>query len=108
MELRIPFTTLLKVALTVLLCVCMIKLWPVILMIVVAILLAVMLDPIVVFGERHRVRRGVSVIVIAIVLITLLALFLGVTVPRMLREIGDVTTGRGRGGSPGVPAARTA
>lgn len=90
MELRIPFATLLKVALALLLCVCVIKLWPVIVMIIVAILLAVMLDPIVVFGERHHVRRGVSVIVIAIVLLTLLALFLGVTVPRMTREIGDV------------------
>jgi len=89
-ELRIPFITLLKVALTVLLCVCVIKLWPVILMIIVAILLAVMLDPLVVFGERHRVRRGVSVIVIAVVLLGLLVLFLGVTVPRMLRELGDV------------------
>ena len=58
-DLRIPFTTLLKVALTLLLCVCVIKLWPVILMIIVAILLAVMLDPLVVFVERHRVRRGV-------------------------------------------------
>jgi len=89
-DLRIPFTTLLKVALTLLLCVCVIQLWPVIVMIIVAILLAVMLDPIVGFGERHRVRRGVSVIVIAIVLLTLLALFLGVTVPRMIREIGEV------------------
>jgi predicted PurR-regulated permease PerM len=89
-ELRIPFTTLLKVALTVLLCVCVIKLWPVILMIIVAILLAVMLDPLVVFGERHRVRRGVSVIVIAIILLGLLALFFGVTVPRMSSEIGDI------------------
>ena len=89
-EVRIPFTTLLKVALTVLLCVCVIKLWPVILMIIVAILLAVMLDPVVVFGERHHVRRGFIVSIIAVVLLGLLALFLGVTVPRMLSEIGDV------------------
>jgi len=90
-ELRIPFTTLLKVALTLLLCVCVIKLWPVILMIIVGILLAVMLDPIVVFGERHRIRRGVSVIVLAILLFGLLALFFGVTIPRMIGEIGDMT-----------------
>jgi predicted PurR-regulated permease PerM len=90
-DLRIPFTTLLKVALTLLLCVCVIKLWPVILMIIVAILLAVMLDPLVVFGERHHVRRGMSVIIIALVLLGLLTVFLGITVPRMIREIGDVT-----------------
>jgi len=90
-ELRIPFTTLLKVALTLLLCVCVIKLWPVILMIIVGILLAVMLDPIVLFGERHRIRRGVGVIVLAILLFGLLALFFGVTIPRMIGEIGDMT-----------------
>jgi predicted PurR-regulated permease PerM len=90
-DLRIPFTTLLKVALTLLLCVCVIKLWPVILMIVVAILLAVMLDPLVVFGERHRVRRGFGVIVIAIVLLGLIVAFFAVLVPRMTSEIGDIT-----------------
>lgn len=58
-DLRIPFTTLLKVALTLLLSVCVIELWPVILMIIVAILLAVMLDPLAVFMERHRVQRVV-------------------------------------------------
>ena len=65
-DLRIPFTTLLKVALTLLLCVCVIKLWPAILLIIVAILLAVMLDPVAVFMERHRVRRAMSVIAIAV------------------------------------------
>jgi predicted PurR-regulated permease PerM len=90
-ELRIPFTTLLKVALTVLLCVCVIKLWPVILMIIVAILLAVMLDPLVIFMERHRMRRSVCVIFIAIVLLGLLVAFLGVLVPRMAAQIGDVS-----------------
>ena len=90
-DLRIPFTTLLKVALTLLLCVCVIKLWPVILMIIVAILLAVMLDPLVVFGERHRVRRGIGVIAIALVLLGLLAVFFIVLVPHMTAQIGDIT-----------------
>jgi predicted PurR-regulated permease PerM len=90
-DLRIPFTTLLKVALTLLLCVCVIKLWPVILMIVVAILLAVMLDPLIVAGEHHRVRRGFGVVVIALVLLGLIALFFAVLVPRMTNEIGDIT-----------------
>jgi predicted PurR-regulated permease PerM len=90
-DLRIPFTTLLKVALTLLLCVCVIKLWPVILMIVVAILLAVMLDPLVVFLARHRVRRGFAVAVIALVLFGLIVLFFAVLVPRMTSEIGDIS-----------------
>jgi predicted PurR-regulated permease PerM len=90
-DLRIPFTTLLKVALTLLLCVCVIKLWPVILMIIVAILLAVMLDPLVVFMEHHRVRRSLGVIAIAFVLFGLIVLFFAVLVPRMTSQIGDIT-----------------
>jgi predicted PurR-regulated permease PerM len=89
-DLRIPFTTLLKVALTFLLCVCVVKLWPVILMIIVAILLAVMLDPVVVFMEHHRVRRGFAVVVIALVLFGLIGVFFGVLVPRMTSEIGEM------------------
>jgi predicted PurR-regulated permease PerM len=90
-DLRIPFTTLLKVALTLLLCVCVIKLWPVILLIIVAILLAVMLDPLVVFMERHRIRRTLGVIAIAFVLFGLIVLFFAVLVPRMTSQIGDIT-----------------
>jgi len=90
-DLRIPFTTLLKVALTLLLCVCLIKLWPVILMIIVAILLAVMLDPLVQFAERHRVRRGFAVIVIAILLFGIIVLFLTTLAPRMTTQLGDIT-----------------
>ena len=48
-------------ALTLLLCVCVIKLWPVILLMIVALLLAVMFDPLVVFMERHRIRRSLGV-----------------------------------------------
>lgn len=90
-DLRIPFTTLLKVALTLLLCVCVIQLWPVIVMIIVAILLAVMFDPLVVFGERHRVRRGVGVIAIALALLGLIVLFLTVLLPHMTEQLGDIT-----------------
>jgi predicted PurR-regulated permease PerM len=90
-DLRIPFTTLLKVALTLLLCVCVIELWPVILLIIVAILLAVMLDPLVAFMERHRVRRGAGVIAIAIVLLGLIVLFFAVLVPHMTNQIGDIS-----------------
>ena len=100
-DLRIPFTTLLKVALTLLLCVCVIKLWPVILMIIVAILLAVMFDPLVVFGERHRVRRGFGVIAIALVLLGLIVLFFAVLVPRMTNQIGDITKQLPRHGAGG-------
>jgi predicted PurR-regulated permease PerM len=90
-ELRIPFTTLLKIALTLLLCVCVIKLWPVILMLVVAVLLAVMFDPLVVFMEGHHIRRGFGVALIALLLAGLLVVFFGVLIPDMSRQFVDVS-----------------
>ena len=90
-DLHIPFTTLLKVALAFLLCVCVVTLWPVILMIIVAILLAVMLDPIVGFLERHHVRRGLGVAAIAIFLLALLGVFFAVTVPALSRQLIELT-----------------
>ncbi|HEX3069420.1 MAG TPA: AI-2E family transporter [Thermoanaerobaculia bacterium] len=90
-EVRIPFMTLLKVALAFLLCVCVIQLWPVILMIIVAILLAVMLDPIVGFLERHRVRRGLGVAIVAIVLLALLVVVFAVLVPAMSRQLVELS-----------------
>jgi len=90
-EVHIPFTTLLKVALTLLLCICVIKLWPVILMIIVAILLAVMLDPIVTFLERHRVHRGLGVAIVAIVLLALAAVVFAFIVPAMSRQLVELS-----------------
>jgi predicted PurR-regulated permease PerM len=90
-EVRIPFATLLKVALALLLCLCVIKLWPVILMIIVAILLAVMLDPIVGFLERHRVRRGFGVGAIAVAVLAALVLLFAVIVPRMSQQLLELS-----------------
>src|SRR5438067_13229008 len=64
-ELRIPFVTLIKIAAAVLLAAIIIKLWPIILMIVIAALIAVMLDPIVVWLEAHGVHRWLSVTAVA-------------------------------------------
>src|SRR5260370_24554726 len=72
-ELRIPFATLMKIALAVLLVAVVIKLWSVVLMIVIAILIAVMLDPIPVWLEGHGVRPSASVIGLAFVIIRVLA-----------------------------------
>jgi len=60
-EIRVPFATLMKIAFAVLLAAIVIKLWPVILMIIIAVLLAVMLDPIVLWFEAHHVRRPFAI-----------------------------------------------
>ena len=90
-ELRIPFTTLLKVALFALLVVSVIKLWPVIIMITVSVLLAVMLAPAVDWMDRHRVPRAGGIAVVAVLLFGLLALFLFVIVPAMGRQVKELT-----------------
>ncbi|HEX9501229.1 MAG TPA: AI-2E family transporter, partial [Thermoanaerobaculia bacterium] len=90
-ELRIPFATLMKIALAVLLVAVVIKLWSVVLMIVIAILIAVMLDPIPVWLEGHGVRRSVSVIALAFVIIGVLAGFFFVLVPSVSSQVGELT-----------------
>jgi len=89
-EVRIPFATLLKVAFAVLLAAVVIKLWPVILMLIIAVLIAVILDPIVIWLESKRVRRPLGITVVVLVLFGLLLLFFFVLVPLISREIGDL------------------
>ena len=91
MELRIPFITLLKVALAVLLVAIVIKLWPVVLMVIIAILIAVMLDPVVVWLETHRVRKTIGVLAIAVVVFGLLIAFLFVLLPEIGRQVAEVS-----------------
>lgn len=91
MELRIPFATLLKIALALLLVVCAIKLWPLIVIVVIALLLAVMLDPIVRWLERHRVRRGYGIAAVSLLMFGLLVLFLAVIVPAMSRQVVELS-----------------
>lgn len=90
MELRIPFATLLKVALALLLVLCVVKLWPIVLMVVIAVLVAVMLDPIVGWLEAHRVRRGLGIAVVAVAIFGLLLVFLAVIVPIMSRQLVEL------------------
>src|SRR5260370_5799800 len=72
-ELRIPFATLMKIALAVLLVAVVIKLWSVILMIVIAILIAVMLDPIPVWLEPYGVRPYRNLMPLALLILLTLA-----------------------------------
>jgi predicted PurR-regulated permease PerM len=91
MELRIPFATLLKIALAVLLVLCVVKLWPIVIIVVIAVLIAVMLDPVVRWLERHRVRRGLGIAAVAIVIFGLLLFFVAVIVPIMSRQVVELS-----------------
>ena len=91
LELRIPFATLIKIALAILLVAMIVKLWPVILALVIATLIAVMLDPIPTWLERHHVRRPITIIAIAFVIFGLLLAFFVEVVPVISGQIGDLS-----------------
>ena len=91
LQLRIPFTTLMKIALAILLVLIVIKLWPVILMIVISILIAVMIDPIPGWLEQHGVRRTVSMVALAFVVFGLLIAFFVLLVPSVSAQVGELT-----------------
>ena len=86
---NIRFADLLKVALAVLLVLIVVKLWPMILMVVIAVLVAVMLDPVVTWLERHRVRRALGITAVAVLLFAAVAAFFLFLVPAMTREVGE-------------------
>lgn len=89
-ELRIPFVTLLKLALFALLIVVTIRIWPVILMVIIGVLLAVVLDPVVGWFDRHRVRRGFAIAIIAIVLFGSVAALVFAVVPAIVNQVQDL------------------
>src|SRR5689334_5415908 len=91
MELRIPFATLMKIGFAILLAAIVIKLWPVILMLIVAALIAVMLDPIPVMLERRGVRRSISVLALVFVIFGLLLTFFVLVVPNISDQISELT-----------------
>lgn len=96
MELRIPFATLLKIGAFVLLVLCTIALWPFILLFMMAVLLAVTIDPVVAWMGRRGVRRGIAVSLVALMLLLTAVLMFGVLLPRAGREVGDFSSSMGR------------
>jgi predicted PurR-regulated permease PerM len=87
-ELRIPFATLVKVALFILLCLIVIRLKPLILMTIVAGLLAVVLTPFDQWLEK-RMRRGLAMTLIALLLFGLVAAFLTIVIPQTAAQGSD-------------------
>lgn len=85
MELRIPFTTLLKVALFILACAIVIRLRTILVIFVIAALFAVVLDPVKMWLERWM-RRGFAIGLIAIVVFSIVAFLMFVVVPETVSE----------------------
>ncbi len=89
-ELHVPFVTILKIALSLLLFAAIIKLLPVIITLVVAVLLAVMLQPVADWLIARGARRGLAIGAIGFVLIALLVMFFAVIVPATGAQISQL------------------
>jgi len=88
-ELHVPFVTILKIALSLLLFAAIAKLLPVIITLIVAVLLAVMLQPVVDRLHARGARRGLAVAAIGFVLVALLVTFFAVIVPATAGQISQ-------------------
>ncbi len=91
LRLRIPFATLLKVALAFLLVVVVVRLWPVIVMVFVAALIAAVLVPLDRWLERRGVRRSLIITAIALLLLAILLLIFLVLVPAISRQVVEIS-----------------
>lgn len=89
-QLRIPFATLIKIGVAFLLAWVLVKLWPLILIFIVALLIAIVLDPVVVWLERHRLQRRFGVLGLAVVLLLLAAAFCWGLIPIMARQVASL------------------
>lgn len=89
-ELRIPFATLWKIAFFALVVVVIVKLWPVIVLLIVATLIALMLEPLVARMTRWGMRRGIAIAIVALVLFAIVAAFFAVLLPVMFAQFSDL------------------
>ncbi len=90
LQLRIPFTTLVKVALFLLLVMVTIKIVPLLAIIYVAAMVAVVMAAAVGWLEKKGFRRGLALTLIAVAIFACVLLFLFVVVPAMFTEIKDL------------------
>ncbi len=89
-SIHIPTRTILKVLTTILLVWAALKLWPELVFLSISLLLAVALDPMVAHGERRGIQRGISVMILAVFLLGLAALFLAVAAPPLAEQVAKL------------------
>ena len=89
-DLRIPFTTMVKVALFLLLIMILMKVVPLIAIMYIAAMLAVVMAAAADWLEKHRVRRGIGLTLIAAAIFACVLLFLFVVVPMMFTQLKDL------------------
>jgi Predicted permease len=91
LQLRIPFATLLKVAFALLLAIIVVRLWPVLVMVFVAALIAAVLNPLARWLEGRGVRRPLVVTLISLSLLGILLLVFMVLIPAISRQVVEIS-----------------
>src|SRR5690242_15898234 len=89
-QLRVPFMTMLKVALFILLVFITLKIVPLLAIIYVAAMIAVVMAAAASWCEKHHVRRGVALTIIAAAIFASVIVFLFVVVPAMFSQLRDL------------------
>ncbi|MEO9255821.1 MAG: AI-2E family transporter [Tepidiformaceae bacterium] len=69
-----------------------IRLWPVLILLITALIFMAALLPYVGWLERHRIRRGLAVLIVLLVVVFVLAALLYLVVPAMLDEFSHLRT----------------
>jgi predicted PurR-regulated permease PerM len=89
-ELHIPTSTIFKVLLTVFLTWVIIRLWPELVFLFISLLLAVAFEPLVAWLGTRGVSRGISVMLLAIVLLSGLGVLLSFVLPPVISQVGEL------------------
>lgn len=86
-EISIPFGTILKVLVTAVAVLAVVKLWLPFLVFLVAVLIAVTLTPVVAWLERRGLSHGLAVGVVAVVMLGAILFFAGIVLPPLIVEV---------------------
>lgn len=88
--LEVPATTILKVLVTALLVVCVVKLWPELKLLLVSLLLALALVPLIGWLGKKGLKKGLSIGLISVLGLGLIAGFIGLVVPTTVSQLSEL------------------
>jgi predicted PurR-regulated permease PerM len=86
-RLYVPWWTILKLLSAAALVWIWLQIWPIVMVVLVALVLAVTLEPVVRWLERRRLKRGLAVLVVGVVTLATIGAFLAAAVPPIREEM---------------------
>jgi predicted PurR-regulated permease PerM len=89
-EIHVPTSTILKLLFTALLVWAGLQLWPELLLLFLSVILAIAIEPVVDWLDRHGLSRGVSAAVCALIVLGALTLFVVLILPQTIEQLHEV------------------